>query len=186
MKKLLPLTLLLFFTTTFTLETSITEEIDCSDITIELDTDANDVVEKLRKMDDAFYDSLSQFEQCSENSSASSSSAAKAAEGASSAANLPSKGISGTENSLKNNLNGRPTSLVSDPAGVANSEISAQTIESQNKINDNGKLPEDIPLMDNDSIVEVQLRDAAIAETDLQKKKKLWNEYRRYKGLAEK
>ena len=47
---------------------------DCSDITIELDSDTTDINEKLQEMDDAFYDSLSQFEHCSESSSSSSSS----------------------------------------------------------------------------------------------------------------
>ena len=41
---------------------------------IELDSDTTDINEKLQEMDDAFYDSLSQFEHCSESSSSSSSS----------------------------------------------------------------------------------------------------------------
>ena len=58
----------------FALEKSITEEVDCSDITIELDSDTTDIDEKLQEMDAAFYDSLSQFEHCSESSSSSGSS----------------------------------------------------------------------------------------------------------------
>lgn len=49
----------------------------------------------------------------------------------------------------------------------------------------NGKLPEDIPPADNDSVLEAQIREAAINETDPELKKKLWNEYRRYKGLPQ-
>lgn len=49
----------------------------------------------------------------------------------------------------------------------------------------NGKLPEDIPPADNDSVLEAQIRQAAINETDPELKKKLWNEYRRYKGLPQ-
>ncbi|HCP00344.1 MAG TPA: hypothetical protein DIT35_02520, partial [Rhodospirillaceae bacterium] len=48
---------------------------------------------------------------------------------------------------------------------------------------DNGKLPEDIPSADNDSALEMQIRKAAMEETDLELKKRLWDEYRRYKGL---
>lgn len=48
---------------------------------------------------------------------------------------------------------------------------------------DNGKLPEDIPPADNDSALEAQIRKAAIEETDPELKKRLWDEYRRYKGL---
>tara|TARA_R110002073_G_scaffold332582_1_gene518821 strand:+ start:3782 stop:4381 length:600 start_codon:yes stop_codon:yes gene_type:complete len=47
----------------------------------------------------------------------------------------------------------------------------------------NGKLPEDIPPADNDSVLEAQIREAALNETDPVIQKKLWNEYRKYKGL---
>lgn len=46
-----------------------------------------------------------------------------------------------------------------------------------------GKVPEDIPPADNDSALEAQIRQAAIEETDPELKKRLWDEYRRYKGL---
>jgi hypothetical protein len=46
-----------------------------------------------------------------------------------------------------------------------------------------GKLPEDIPPVDNDSVLEKQIRIAAMAEKDPAIKAKLWNEYRKYKGL---
>ena len=46
-----------------------------------------------------------------------------------------------------------------------------------------GKDPEDIPPEDNDSALEAQIRQAAIEETDPELKKRLWDEYRRYKGL---
>ena len=49
----------------------------------------------------------------------------------------------------------------------------------------NGKTPDDIPDADNDSVFEAQIRAAAMAETDPNTKKNLWNEYRRYKGLPE-
>lgn len=47
----------------------------------------------------------------------------------------------------------------------------------------NGKLPEDIPSVDNDSVLEKQIRAAAMTEKDPEIKAKLWNEYRKYKGL---
>ncbi len=47
----------------------------------------------------------------------------------------------------------------------------------------NGKLPDDIPPAGNDDIIAEQFRRAAIDETDPATKAKLWNEYRRYKGL---
>ncbi len=47
----------------------------------------------------------------------------------------------------------------------------------------NGKLPADIPPMENDDIIAKQFRQAAMDETDPATKAKLWNEYRRYKNL---
>jgi hypothetical protein len=49
----------------------------------------------------------------------------------------------------------------------------------------NGKIPDDIPETGNDSVFEAQIRAAAMAETDPDTQKNLWNEYRRYKGLPE-
>ena len=49
----------------------------------------------------------------------------------------------------------------------------------------NGKIPDDIPEAGNDSVFEAQIRAAAMAETDPDTQKNLWNEYRRYKGLPE-
>lgn len=49
----------------------------------------------------------------------------------------------------------------------------------------NGKTPDDIPDVENDSVFEAQIRLAATEETDPDTKKNLWNEYRRYKGLPE-
>ena len=45
------------------------------------------------------------------------------------------------------------------------------------------KAPNDIPPADNDSIFEKQIREAAENETDPEVKERLWNEYRKYKGL---
>lgn len=50
----------------------------------------------------------------------------------------------------------------------------------------NGKTPDDIPSTDNDSLLESRIREAAEKETDPETKAKLWNEYRKYKGLPPK
>ncbi|RLB93881.1 MAG: hypothetical protein DRH76_09745, partial [Deltaproteobacteria bacterium] len=49
---------------------------------------------------------------------------------------------------------------------------------------DGGVVPEDIPPTSGDDIVARQLREVAMSEKDPQLRAKLWNEYRRYKGLA--
>ena len=46
-------------------------------------------------------------------------------------------------------------------------------------------VPEDITHDDNDSVLEEQIRLAAMNEKDPEKKKRLWNEYRKYKGLPD-
>ena len=49
----------------------------------------------------------------------------------------------------------------------------------------NGKRPDDIPSVNNDSALAAQIRRAAENETDPNKRKLLWDEYRKYKGLTE-
>ena len=46
-----------------------------------------------------------------------------------------------------------------------------------------GDVPDDIPAPDNDSVLEAQIRRAAMEETDPRARAELWNEYRKYKGL---
>ena len=55
-----------------------------------------------------------------------------------------------------------------------------------NKEKTNQQLPKDIPIDDNDSVLEKQIKLAAMNEKDPEKKKRLWNEYRKYKGLPQK
>ena len=74
------------------------------------------------------------------------------------------------------------------PDGVASAPADAKPQVGGNETsppssNDNGKLPDDIPSAENDDIIAKQFRQAALDETDPQAKAKLWNEYRRYKGL---
>ena len=49
-----------------------------------------------------------------------------------------------------------------------------------------GMVPDDIPEPDNDSVLEAQIRRAAMEETDPKIRAELWNEYRKYKGLPAK
>ena len=72
------------------------------------------------------------------------------------------------------------------PIPVETGAVEAQrdTVEQDLRLT-NGKTPDDIPDANNDSVFEAQIRAAAMAETDPDTKKKLWNEYRRYKGLPE-
>ena len=73
----------------------------------------------------------------------------------------------------------QPTAIDNGISGTQN-DAAAQDLRLTN-----GMTPDDIPDADNDSIFEAQIRAAAMAETDPDTKKNLWNEYRRYKGLPE-
>lgn len=70
------------------------------------------------------------------------------------------------------------------PAETSTTGAQTDTAEQDLRLT-NGKTPDDIPDADNDSVFEAQIRAAAMAETDPETKKNLWNEYRRYKGLPE-
>ena len=93
----------------------------------------------------------------------------------------PSSGLSGTE---------PPESLqINDEDALSGSSEdyppTPSTIQNNKRTLSNGKLPEDIPPADNDDIIAKQIREAALGEPDPQKQAKLWNEYRRYKGISE-
>lgn len=77
------------------------------------------------------------------------------------------------------NAQGQTTAGVGagSPDGTVTGNVSGQ------RVLKNGKLPDDIPPADNDSVLEAQIRQAAINEPDPVVQKKLWNEYRKYKGL---
>ncbi len=67
--------------------------------------------------------------------------------------------------------------------GEQGAESELATLDTVPPTPTNGQLPEDIPPVDNDSIIARQLREAAMEETDPVKQAELWNKYRRYKGL---
>ena len=89
------------------------------------------------------------------------------------------------------NMTGTETGTMTGTATDAESETAAVTARPQMQQAEpdqrltNGKIPDDIPDADNDSVFEAQIRAAAMAETDPDTQKNLWNEYRRYKGLPE-
>jgi len=80
-------------------------------------------------------------------------------------------------------MNGTATDGDSETAAVT-SRPQMQQAEPDQRLT-NGKIPDDIPEAGNASVFEAQIRAAAIAETDPDTQKNLWNEYRRYKGLPE-
>ena len=113
----------------------------------------------------------------------------------------PSGDLSGTETSQPTNTEPEQTPIPSNEllgsepepepksaiGELPNEQPDQQAIvEDDKRVLENGKLPEDIPPADNDDIIAKQIREAALSESDPEKQARLWNEYRRYKGISEK
>ena len=79
-------------------------------------------------------------------------------------------------------LESKEQGALQDSQGIAE----AGTKSGGNMISQNGKIPDDIPPAQNDDALAAQIRYAAENEPDPVKSKQLWNEYRKYKGLAPK
>ena len=181
--------------------------IDCSNIKINYaDNPEWTHSEKVEAMNRAFFESVDQFELCNLSNQSSSSSGSGNGSGSGSgngtnqapgngngngngtnqASNtgseagfdsLASQEITGTE--TKSTLS--PMDAFEDsgqPENTNNALVKANGVG-----NANGARPQDIPAADNDDVIAAQIRLAAEIEKDPVKKEKLWNEYRKYKGL---
>ena len=76
---------------------------------------------------------------------------------------------------------------IKKPVSISQESKNNDSLLMQNKIleisGNNGKIPDDIPLDDNDDVLAKQIKNAALNEADPEKQKKLWDEYRKYKNL---
>lgn len=180
---------------------SMGESIDCTDVTIDYSDDLTlSREERLRLMDEAFLKSLNKFEQC--QSAKKKKEAGGAAGGGEKGAEDGSgdtggeKGTTSTtgESVASSAMSGSETQADPPPAGSVEAGKSGTLQRSQDRdkadktgrgkvARSNGKPPEDIPSAENDDVLAAQIRYAAEKETDPVKKKRLWNEYRKYKGL---
>ncbi|MDJ0622319.1 MAG: hypothetical protein QNJ17_05110 [Desulfocapsaceae bacterium] len=184
-------------------EESLEDSIDCTDVTIDYSDDGNlTQEERLRRMDAAFYESLNRFELCQEakeqaNTTAEASNGGTAGSGggggdnetASASESVASSTMSGTD---------EPKEVKEYPAAEGIETKEPRPLEISEDIEDaessttesmaraNGKVPEDIPPAKNDDALAAQIRYAAENEPDPEKRRQLWNEYRKYKGLKTK
>lgn len=140
--------------------------------------------EKLALMEQAFYASLLKFEDCNISSSSSSKSSGSGSSGSPSengaSPSLSSQTLQGsekiTEPEVIEGITNRSDN-VSDQLETGSSEVGITSSAT------NGSVPEDIPPAENDDVLAAQIRIAAEAEADPETRKKLWNEYRKYKGM---
>jgi len=158
------------------------DDIDCSNASVDYANNPNLTrQEKIALMDKALLQSLNKYEGCQQLRSRSSASGSGASGGSSaesagsigSGSSTASSEMSGTQTSTRQQEPIEKTP--NKPAATKH----AQSVPSKG----GGKLPSDIPSVDNDSTLEAQIRQAAMQETDPTIKVKLWNEYRKYKGL---
>lgn len=182
-------------------ETTLGEGIDCTAVSVDYKEDPSlTKQERIRKMDEAFIESLNKFELCQSIQKQKSGSAAGGASGGG-GQNSDQGGAEGADGELGEStasatMKGteQAEASVSDGGEEATStEVDSGSMTAQNDGMDagnmassNGKLPEDIPSAENDDMLAAQIRYAAENETDPVKKQQLWNEYRKYKGLAPK
>ena len=162
-------------------QSSVGSAMDCSKIQIDFKDDSSLTRdEKIMLMDEVFFESVSRFEACMDQNkqNASGSSGASSGTDAGGQESMASSLISGTESKNKPDT--------STEASLA-SEVE-EKLQGDEQIAGglgNGKLPEDIPSADNDSVLEAQIRRAALDEKDPAIRARLWSEYRKYKGLPE-
>lgn len=181
---------------------------DCAEIKIHYrQDDTLTRYEAIASMEDAFYESLSQFDSCQMSRPNVSDGVSAASGGAEDSEGLgeargavASPDLSGTDAAVidgaydavaqtvlkdGDNTGGMPAEAedqdIPDGARVDGAEVPDETRTGVR----NGKVPDDIPPADNDSILEAQIRQAAVSETDPEIKQKLWDEYRKYKGLPQ-
>jgi hypothetical protein len=161
--------------------------VDCTEINIKyFDDPSLTREEKIDLMDRALFRSLGKFDECKTSQTNSSSAGSDGLGQNTGGGSVASSEMSGTEEPTTKAQSGNVDENVTNTdslgaaGGVANGNYGSQLNVPQSS--DNGKIPEDILNADNDSVLQAQIRQAAINEKDPKIRAKLWNEYRKYKG----
>lgn len=159
---------------------------DCGEVDIRYSDDPTLTrSEKIQLMEKAFFDSLSRFEMCNLSNERSDTSAqdnaSAAGVGASAQGAVASSELQGTD---APEASAAPSSSAE---AFADDTLDNDNLEApprmQSRTAGSGAIPDDIPPANNDDAIAAQIRLAAERETDPEIQKKLWNEYRKYKGL---
>lgn len=141
-----------------------------------VDFDAGDRLltraERVALMEAAFYDSLTRFDECQ--------TAAQGGAGGGAGGSSAAAGVRGTEAQEGDDM---PEAGAQERPPAEDIEAAAAVAAESQDAASHGKVPEDIPDGDNDSVLEAQIRLAAMKETDPIIRARLWNQYRQYKGL---
>lgn len=178
------------------------ESLDCTDVSVHYSNNPGLTrEERLRLMDEALISSLNRFELCQK---------ARGEDTDARSANTSSNGENGRPGDSGDGTDEGMMQSVASPA-MSGTEVpqespategfeTGESHVSQTSLDNdrleattgakpkmaNGALPKDIPPAANDDTLAAQIRYAAENESDPIKRKQLWNEYRKYKGLATK
>ena len=157
---------------------------ECAPGEIQVDIDGQPLTrsERIARLDEALNDSLARFDECQNAASAAGDQDAGAGStggdaagtgGAADGATVESVAAAGVEGT-------------GAPEDIGETTLGTQRPPSHDSGSGSGDVPDDIPEPDNDSVLEAQIRRAAMEETDPRIRAELWNEYRKYKGLPTK
>ena len=167
---------------------------DCTVIEVEPEVDPNlTTQENIQRLTEQFFESVNTVQHCEPPSdSAAGGGAGGGAGGATASSDLsgseavisevPQAVSESTSDAELSSIREDIDKALGNSSGSTSDEVGASA-SAEMKEGNNGALPDDIPPADNDSVFEAQIRAAAENETDPEVKKKLWNEYRKYKGL---
>ena len=184
--------LFVLYSTGYTQE-SLELSVDCANVQIDYSDDPTLTRgERIHKMDKSLSKSLDNFKLCNQETKKIETNVANDNSGGAGEATGNSKAENMGEAIASSTISGTELPAAKDDAQEESEDsLALQTINNKNGNYQgsasiaNGKRPDDIPSANNDSALAAQIRRAAVNETDPIKKKLLWDEYRKYKGLTE-
>ena len=167
--------------------------VDCANVQIDYSDDPTLTRgERIHKMDKSLSKSLDNFKLCNQETKKIETNVANDNSGGAGEATGNSKAENMGEAIASSTISGTELPAAKDDAQEESEDsLALQTINNKNGnyqgsvSTANGKHPDDIPSANNDSALAAQIRRAAVNETDPIKRKLLWDEYRKYKGLTE-
>ncbi|MBE7638673.1 hypothetical protein GUA87_17590 [Sneathiella sp. P13V-1] len=134
-------------------------------------------------MDRALFDALNRYDDCMTEDAQ--SGGGQSASGGGAGSGTSDGGSGSASSTASSDLQGTETPKVAvAPAEAAEEEAEeGQVPQVMPRVLPNGKIPDDIPPANNDDILQKKVREAAMNEPDPEKRERLWEEYRKLKGI---
>ena len=155
------------------------------EIRVDIDSQPLTRAERIARLDEALNDSLARFDECQNAASAAADQDAGAGSTGGDAAGTDDE-ASGLAGAAVESVAAAGVEGTEAPEDVGETTPGTERPPSHDSGSGSGDVPDDIPEPDNDSVLEAQIRRAAMEETDPRIRAELWNEYRKYKGLPTK